>query len=159
MRWILLKCVIKTSQLLCTQVLLQRWLGCKESPCQSRRCKRCGFDTWRRKWQPTPAFFPGKSHGQRSLVDYGPWRHRVGHDWVTKHAQLDLVKTCETIITLVPKTRTLLLEHPKSNAHFHENSWEILPFYLLLNRLIYFFLHFTIVIVVKKYSSLSVRKV
>ena len=24
--------------------------------------------SWRRKWQPTPVFFPGKSHGQRSLV-------------------------------------------------------------------------------------------
>ena len=23
---------------------------------------------WRRKWQPTPVFFPGESHGQRSLV-------------------------------------------------------------------------------------------
>ena len=22
---------------------------------------------WRRKWQPTPVFVPGKSHGQRSL--------------------------------------------------------------------------------------------
>ena len=22
------------------------------------------------KWQPTPVFLPGKSHGQRSLVDY-----------------------------------------------------------------------------------------
>ena len=28
---------------------------------------------WRRKWQPTPALLPGKSHGQRSLVDYSPW--------------------------------------------------------------------------------------
>ena len=25
---------------------------------------------WRRKWQPTPAFLPGKSHGQRSLPGY-----------------------------------------------------------------------------------------
>ena len=25
------------------------------------------------KWQPTPAFLPGKSHGQRSLVSYSPW--------------------------------------------------------------------------------------
>ena len=25
---------------------------------------------WRRKWQPTPVFLPGESHGQRSLVDY-----------------------------------------------------------------------------------------
>ena len=23
---------------------------------------------WRRKWQPTPVFLPGKSHGQRSLA-------------------------------------------------------------------------------------------
>ena len=23
---------------------------------------------------------PGKSHGQRSLADYSPWGHRVGHD-------------------------------------------------------------------------------
>ena len=36
---------------------------------------------WRRKWQPTLVFFPGKSHGQRRLVGYSPWCHtRVGHD-------------------------------------------------------------------------------
>ena len=28
---------------------------------------------WRRKWQPTPAFLPGESHGQRRLVGYSPW--------------------------------------------------------------------------------------
>ena len=28
---------------------------------------------WRRKWQPTPVFWPGKSHGQRSLEGYSPW--------------------------------------------------------------------------------------
>ena len=28
---------------------------------------------WRREWQPTPAFLPGKSHGQRSLAGYSPW--------------------------------------------------------------------------------------
>ena len=28
---------------------------------------------WRRKWQPTPAFLPGKSHGWRTLVGYSPW--------------------------------------------------------------------------------------
>ena len=27
----------------------------------------------RRKWQPTPVFLPGESHGQRSLVGYSPW--------------------------------------------------------------------------------------
>ena len=25
---------------------------------------------------PIPVFLPGKSHGQRSLVDYSPWGHR-----------------------------------------------------------------------------------
>ena len=28
---------------------------------------------WRRKWQPTPVFLPGKSHGQGRLVGYSPW--------------------------------------------------------------------------------------
>ena len=33
----------------------------------------------RRKWQPTPVFLPGKSHGQRSLAGYSPWGcKRVG---------------------------------------------------------------------------------
>ena len=37
-------------------------------------------DPWRRKWQPTPVFLPGKSHGQRSLAGYSPRHRRVGHD-------------------------------------------------------------------------------
>ena len=28
---------------------------------------------WRRKWQPTAVFLPGKSHGWRSLISYSPW--------------------------------------------------------------------------------------
>ena len=27
---------------------------------------------WRRKWQPTPVFLPGKPHGWRSLAGYSP---------------------------------------------------------------------------------------
>ena len=27
---------------------------------------------WRRQWQPTPVFLPGKSHGRRSLVGCSP---------------------------------------------------------------------------------------
>ena len=37
----------------------------------------------RRKWQSTPAFLPGESHGRRSLVGYSPRGRRVGHDWAT----------------------------------------------------------------------------
>ena len=28
------------------------------------------------KWQPTPVFLPGESHGWRSLVGYIPWGHK-----------------------------------------------------------------------------------
>ena len=58
---------------------LHSWLRGKEPTCQWRRFRRLGFDSrvrkilWRRKWQPTPVFLPGKSHGQRSLVGYSPW--------------------------------------------------------------------------------------
>ena len=56
-----------------------RWLSGKESACRCRRCKRRRFSPWvqkipwKRKWQPTPVFFPGKFYGQRSLTDYSPW--------------------------------------------------------------------------------------
>ena len=40
---------------------------------------------WRSKWQPTPVFLPGKSHGQRTLAGYSPQGHkRVGHELATK---------------------------------------------------------------------------
>ena len=29
--------------------------------------------SWRRKWQPTPVFLPGKFPGGRSLAGYSPW--------------------------------------------------------------------------------------
>ena len=53
----------------------------------ARRRKRCGFDPWVRKipWsrvcQPTPVFFPGESHGQRSPASYGSIAsQRIGQD-------------------------------------------------------------------------------
>ena len=33
-------------------------------------------DPWRRKWQPTPIFLPGKLHRQRSLMSYNSWGHK-----------------------------------------------------------------------------------
>ena len=32
---------------------------------------------WSRAWQLTPIFLPGECHGQRSLVGYSPWSHKV----------------------------------------------------------------------------------
>ena len=57
-------------------------LTLSQLPMQLRTCLQCrrpGFDPWvrkipwRRKWQPTPVFLPGESHGQRSLAGYSPW--------------------------------------------------------------------------------------
>ena len=51
----------------------------KKSACQCRRHK---FNPWvrkilwRRKWQPTPVFLPGESHGQRSQAGYSLWSHK-----------------------------------------------------------------------------------
>ena len=57
------------------------WLSGKEPSCQLKSRRRHRFDSrvgkipWRRVWQPTPVFLPGKSHRQRSLAGYCPWAH------------------------------------------------------------------------------------
>ena len=73
---------------------LPRWLSGKDSACQCRRSRRHGFDpwvgkiSWSRKWQSTPVFLPGKSHGQKSLASYSPRGHRrVRHDLANKYQQ------------------------------------------------------------------------
>ena len=56
--------------------------GGKEPICQCKRHERRGFDPWvrkipwRRAWQPTPVFLPGKFQGQRSLVGYSLQGHK-----------------------------------------------------------------------------------
>ena len=60
------------------------WLSGEESDCQ---CRSPEFSPWvrklpwRKKWQPTPAFLPGKSQGKRSpefslWVRKIPWRKK-----------------------------------------------------------------------------------
>ena len=65
----------------------------RESACQCRRCKRHGFHPWvtkipwRRKWQPTPAFLPGKP----------PWTEEPGElhsPWGRKES--DMTKRLST---------------------------------------------------------------
>ena len=59
----------------------------EERPCQCRRLNRQILDPWirkipwRKKWQPTPVFLPGESHGHRSLTGYSPWGRRVRRDY------------------------------------------------------------------------------
>ena len=43
---------------------------------------------WRRKWQPTPVFLPGKFHGQRHLVGHSPWGRKESDK--TEHTHADM---------------------------------------------------------------------
>ena len=100
------------------------WLSGKESACQ---CSRHGFNPWagkipwRKKWQPTPVFLPGKSHGPRSLVGYSPWgRKKVEHNLASKQQQLHLNNVLKmsfpTFFTFVSLSVFFFLE---------EEEWQI----------------------------------
>ena len=63
-------------------------------------CERKSVSHWRRKWQPTPVFLPGKPHGWRSLVGYCPWSHKESDttEWLQKKKKKVLViKLCLTL--------------------------------------------------------------
>ena len=67
----------------------------KNPPANAGRPKRPGFDPWvgkipwRRKWQPTPVFLPGKSHGQRSLMGCSPYCHTGYQTWLKQLSTYD----------------------------------------------------------------------
>ena len=76
---------------------------------------------WRRKWQPTPIFLPGQSHGQRSLAGYRPWVcKRVGHALAIKQEQTDhSIGRLVTCLALSEKTTLIFfghLTHKKSHS-------------------------------------------
>ena len=86
--------------------LQTQWLSGTESACQ---CRKPEFDPWvgkipwRRKWQPSLVFLPGKPHGQRSLVGCSPWGHkRVGHNLVTLQQQETCIGQLSTISSKSP---------------------------------------------------------
>ena len=66
-------------QLPCTS-LMAPW---QRIQLQQRSLRRRGFDPWvrkipwRRQRQPTLAFLPGKSHGQKSLAGCSPWGRKA----------------------------------------------------------------------------------
>ena len=83
----------------------------KEHRCQCRRHKRRGFNPWvrkipwRRKWQHTPIFLLGESHGQRC------WHatvHGVAKSW-TWMKRLSMQHTQELDTTLVPRRSSRII--------------------------------------------------
>ena len=49
-------------------------------------------DPLEKKWQPSPVFLPGESHGQRSWAGYSPWGHKgsdmINWAWIYNHIKI-----------------------------------------------------------------------
>ena len=126
-----------------TVLRLPLYLSDKESVCQCRRCRRCGFDPWirkipwRRKWQPAPVFLPGESHGQRSLVGYMGSQESDTTEHVHAHystARSEDVEACvlRNHRTEKPDVKEYFSQWPKwrdiSQSHHHlQNVYDYRP--------------------------------
>ena len=77
------------------------------------QCRRHRFDSWvrkipwRRKWQPTPVFLPGKSHRQRRQ---SMGLHRVRHIWAHPHGGVQGVTECNHVPCFLCRTPESILE-------------------------------------------------
>ena len=77
--------------------------------CRRHRFYPCVWTIpWRRRWQSSPVFLPGESHGQRSQVGYSPWGPKgVGHDLATKqqlycqNSELSYMKWWDPLLAMI----------------------------------------------------------
>ena len=85
------------------------WLGDKEPAFQCRRRRFVswvGKVPWRRKWQPTPLFFPEKKQKTKTWIEEpggnSPWSHRESDmtEQLSAHAHTSHSITC--ILTALP---------------------------------------------------------
>ena len=89
--------------------------------------RRPGFNSWvekipwRRKWQPTPGFLPGQSHGQRSLVGDSPQGCKESDTPVaTKHTHLVASRVLNYLCTWSTPNRVtwgLGIQHMNLGGH------------------------------------------
>ena len=94
----------------------------KESTFQCRRYSNCGLEPWvwkipwSRKWQPTPVFLPGESHGQRGLEGYSPWGHKESDTTeATFHAHMCIVIDKQSkILKYNEKNKTIQADYIKN---------------------------------------------
>ena len=99
------KCTVPTERIRHSKVfhllsaMIKGFPGGSVSEDPACQCRRPRFDPWvekilwRRKWQPTVEFLPGKSHGQRSRAGHSPCSRRVGHNLRTETTTTIMIKT------------------------------------------------------------------
>ena len=125
-------------------------LAVKSPPANAGDIKRYRFDPWvgkipwRRKWQPTPVLFPGKSHGPRSLAGYSPWGlkragQNINHLSVScKHDPCSFLKNasppslsgdsymaCCTIFCVLVKYTQIFLLFSSDTVSRHLHFWSL----------------------------------
>ena len=75
---------------------------------------------WNRKWQPTPVLSPGKSYGQRILVDYSSLGHKNQSwlsDWAHTHTHIQALQwRCFLFCELWP----LVLKGKRGNGRYEK---------------------------------------
>ena len=75
---------------------------------------------WRRKRQSTPAFLPGKCHGQRSLAGYSPWGPKESDTterlafslWMSNHKAKRGIESCPPTTSIYSLSETWAVRSP-----------------------------------------------
>ena len=80
-------------------------------------------DLWERR-QPTPVFLPGKSHGQRSLMDYSSWGcKRIKYNLVIKTTILHCVCVPQILDPFICQWASRLLLCPGYYKQCCSEAW------------------------------------
>ena len=84
--------------------------------------------SWKRKWQPTPVFLPGESHGQRSLAGYHPWVAKRWTQLKTRHFRPGILLSFPICMSLCLGGCMVL-----SGMFWIQNNWNKLMTVILLS--------------------------
>ena len=130
-------------------------LNGKKSACQCRRHRRHEFNPWlrkipwRRKWQPTPVFFPEEFHGQRSLAVYSPWGRKqlditecLSHTHSINWMSVLTLKSLLVWVLTESGSFCSSLDHHSIPRFYYSSSHTVVPQYMLS----YFKLYITVIL-------------